>query len=476
MLWLVIALLLFILQILTILIGEFRHPPKAMAWLFILFIIPVVGCVMYYFLAKEYNRRRKVRRRGLSARSDIRLVGSKLKASDPEWDDNQFKNWRHEQRLFALLNNIPGSQVTYRNEIEVLTNASEAYPAMLEAMEQAKDHIHFEFYTIRDDGVGKQFQDVLIRKAREGVKVRCIFDGIGSYQLSSKFTDELKQAGCEVYFFLPIMIAFFNQRINYRNHRKIVVVDGLKGFVGGINIGDEYLGGNPKLGFWRDTHLKLEGDVVYSLQHTFLVDWLFVSGNRLTDTSLFPEHECRGRKPAQIIDSGPDAHWDAILEMYFGAITAAKKRLYITTPYFIPDASICMGLKTAAISGVDVRIIFPQKSDSSIVNYASMSYFEELLQAGVRFYAYQKGFIHAKVMLIDNLLGTVGTANVDMRSFYSNFELNAVVYDRETLHRLESDFLHDLKDCREIKLEAFEKRSRWQKIKEVMGRILSPLY
>lgn len=474
--WLVIALLLFILQILTILISEFRHPSKAMAWLFILFIIPVIGFVMYYFLAKEYTRRRKVRRKGLRPINDIRHIGKKQKASDPDWDEESFKGWRHEPRLFSLLNNIPGSQITYRNEVEVLTNASGAYPAMLEAMEQARDHIHFEFYTIRDDETGNQFQDVLIRKAREGVKVRCIFDGIGSYQLSGTFVEELKRAGCEVYFFLPAMIAFFNKRINYRNHRKIVVIDGLTGFLGGINIGNEYLGGNPKLGFWRDTHLKLEGDAVYSLQHTFMTDWLFVSGHRLTDASLFPEHDCCGRKPAQIIDSGPDAHWDSILEMYFGAITAAKKRIYITTPYFIPDASLCMGLKTAAISGVDVRIIYPQKSDSRIVNYASMSYFEELLQAGVRFYAYQKGFVHAKVLLMDDLLGTVGTANMDMRSFYNNFELNAVVFDKESLQRLENDFLLDLKDCREVKLEAFDKRSRWQKAKEVIGRMLSPLF
>ncbi|MCM3267541.1 cardiolipin synthase [Paenibacillus elgii] len=476
MLWLVIALTLFIIQILTILVGEFRRPAKAMAWLFVLFLIPVIGFVMYYFLAKEYTQRKKVKRKGLRLVNDIRHLGKKQRSADFQPEEDRLNGWRHEPRLFSLLNNIPGALITMHNEVRVLTDATAAYPAMLAAMEQAKGHIHFEFYTIRNDGIGRQFHELLIRKAQEGVKVRCIFDGIGSYQLDSRFVQELKQAGCEVYFFLPAVIAFFDKRMNYRNHRKIVVIDGIRGFLGGINIGDEYLGANPKLGYWRDTHLELEGDAVYSLQYTFLTDWMFVTGKRLADSEFFPEHDCPGRKPVQIISSGPDEHWDAVLEMFFASITAAKRRIYITTPYFIPDPSITMGLKTAAISGVDVRIIFPQKADSRIVNYASLSYLEELMQAGVRFYAYQKGFIHAKVILIDNLLASVGTANMDMRSFYNNFELNAVMFDKETIHRLETDFILDLKESREVKLEAFEKRSRWQKGKEVIARLLSPLF
>ena len=479
MLWLVLALFLFIFQILTILVGEFRHPSKAMAWMFILFVFPIIGFVMYYFLAKEYTQRKKVKRGRMRNMTDIRYLGKKHRPAsdyDPGFDEERLNGWRHEPRLFSLLGNIPGSLITRSNEVTVLTNAEAAYPSMLEAMEQAKSHIHFEFYTIRNDGIGKKFHELLIRKAREGVQVRCIFDGIGSYQLDNRFIDELKKAGAEVYIFLPAVFAFFDKRANYRNHRKILVIDGTTGFLGGINIGDEYLGGNPQLGFWRDTHMRLDGDAVYSLQHTFLNDWLFVSGQRLADSELFPEHDGSGSKPVQIISSGPDANWDAILEMYFGAIAAANKRVFITTPYFIPDPSIMMALKTAAISGVDVRIIYPQKPDSRVVNYASLSFLEELMQAGVRFYAYQKGFIHAKVIVIDELLASVGTANMDMRSFFNNFELNAVLFDKETIHRLENDFLQDLKECSEMKLEEFEKRSRWQKGKEVIARLLSPLF
>jgi len=474
--WLVVALLLFIFQIITILFHEFRYPAKTVAWLVILFIFPIIGFIMYYFLAKEYTHRKKVRRKGLRYIPDPFHEGRRYAASQPQDESWLDDGLTKDSRLYALLNNIPSSSVTKQNEVKVLTNAENAYAAILEAMEKAASYIHFEFYTIRHDATGRQFQQLLIRKAKQGVKVRCIFDGIGSYQLENRFLNELRQAGVEAYIFLPPLIAFFDKRMNYRNHRKIVVVDGTVGYLGGINIGNEYLGGNRKLGFWRDTHLELVGDAVYSLQYTFLADWHFASGQRLTDSSLFPEHDNPGRKRVQIISSGPDAHWDAILEMYFGAIAAAKKRIFITTPYFVPDPSVSMGLKTAAVSGVDVRIIFPSRSDSKIVNWASLSYFEELMQAGVRFYFYEKGFMHAKVIIIDNILASVGTANMDMRSFFSNFELNAVLFDKESIQRLEADFLQDLKDSKEIKLDVFEKRSRLQKGKEVMARLLSPLF
>ncbi|TDF93892.1 cardiolipin synthase [Paenibacillus piri] len=476
MVWLVVALLLFIFQIITILLHEFRYPSKTVAWLVILFIFPVIGFIMYYFLAKEYTQHKKVRRKRLRSTPNPLYEGRIYSAAQPDGEGKPQDPICNEPRLFALLNNIPSSSFTLQNEVTVLTNADKAYEAILEALEKAKSYIHFEFYTFRDDKIGRAFYDVLVRKAAEGVKIRCIFDGVGSYKLSNSYIEGLRQAGLETYIFLPPLIAFFDKRMNYRNHRKVVLVDGVIGFLGGINVGEEYVGGNPKLGFWRDTHLQLEGDAVYSLQYTFLTDWFFVSGQRLTEPEMFPEHHNTGNKRVQIISSGPDANWDAILEMYFGAITTAVKRIYITTPYFVPDPSISMGLKTAAVSGVDVRIIYPSKTDSKVVNYASKSYFEELMQAGVRFYTYQKGFMHAKVLIIDEILASVGTANMDMRSFFSNFELNAVLFDKATIARLEADFLQDLKESKELKLETFEQRSKLQKGKEIVARLLSPLF
>ncbi|MBP1965146.1 cardiolipin synthase [Paenibacillus aceris] len=475
MIWVVCVLLLFIFQTATILIGEYKRPAKTVAWLVVLFIFPIIGFIMYYFLAKEYSQRKIVKRRGRRKSEENRHQWMDLESHTQEGKEQRYQLYE-DSRLCGMLHNIPGSAISPNNRVEVLRNADVTYEAMLKAIEKATEHIHFEFYTIRHDETGMRFQEALIRKAMEGVKVRVIYDGIGSYSLSKAYINRCKQAGIEIYPFLRPLIAFFDKRMNYRNHRKIIVIDGLVGFVGGINIGNEYLGGDPKLGFWRDTHLQLHGDSVYYLQQTFMTDWLFVSSERLADNSLFPEHDEPRSSLVQVISSGPDAYWDAIQEMFFAGIVAAKKRIYMTTPYFIPDASITMALKTAVISGVDVRIILPYKADSRIVQYASRSYLLELMQAGVQFYLYHEGFMHAKVMIIDHIMATVGTANVDMRSFFSNFELNAVMFNRDVIDRLEADFLMDLKGCKELKLSEFEQRSRVEKIKEVVARLLSPLF
>lgn len=474
--WVVCVLLLFIFQTATILIGEYKRPSKTVAWLVVLFIFPIIGFLMYYFLAKEYTQRKTVRRKGRRRSSETRHQWLGMGSLNQESIEESHYQLFEDSRLCGLLHNIPGSAISPNNRVDVLRNADITYEAMLKAIEKAEEHIHFEFYTIRHDEIGKKFQEALIRKAMQGVKVRVIYDGIGSYSLSTAYINSFKQAGIEIYPFLRPLIAFFDKRMNYRNHRKIIVIDGLVGFVGGINIGDEYLGGDPKLGFWRDTHLMLHGDSVYYLQTTFITDWLFVSGERLAENSLFPEHHESKTSLVQVISSGPDAYWDAIQEMFFAGIVAAKKRVYMTTPYFIPDASITMALKTAVLSGVDVRIILPYKADSRIVQYASRSYLLELMQAGVQFYLYRKGFMHAKVMIVDHMMATVGTANVDMRSFFSNFELNAVMFNRDVIDRLEADFWADLKDSDELKLAEFEQRSRLEKGKEVIARLLSPLF
>lgn len=328
----------------------------------------------------------------------------------------------HQHRLFNLLSHLSESPITGCNHSTVLTNGEEAFAAMLREMEKAKHHLHVEFYIFRDDVISTKFQDVMIRKAQEGVKVRFICDGLGSHKMSWSFIRKLQDAGVEFHYFLPPLIATIDRRVNYRNHRKIVVVDGQVGFVGGINVGDDYLGQYPEIGFWRDTHVQIEGDAVYFLQSTFLNDWKLASGERITEpqlAELFPPHICSGEERIQILASGPDQDWDAIQEMCFGAISVACERIYITTPYFIPDPALYEALKTAAVSGVDVKIIIPYQSDSKLVHLASLSYVEELLRAGVEFFQYRKGFVHAKVMIVDELLATVGTANMDMRSFFA---------------------------------------------------------
>jgi cardiolipin synthase len=474
-LWIIIVLVLFIFQIATILLAEVRHPAKTVAWLVILFIVPFIGFVMYYFIAKNYTIRHRSKSKGQAIINEnertLRDYPKTLQSTD-----QSLMNIVENKRLIGLLSHLPGSSICKYNQVTVLTNASDTYDAIKAAIEQAKDHIHFEFYTIRADHIGCEFQQLLIRKAKEGVQVRVLYDGVGSYKLSDKFVAALREAGVETNCFLPPLIAFLDKRLNYRNHRKIVVVDGTIGFLGGINIGDEYLGANPRLGFWRDTHLQIKGDAVFFLQNIFLSDWHYATGLAIRDERYYPELKEFGKQCVQIVASGPDSHWDVILEIFFAAISTAQDRIYLSSPYFVPDLSIIMALKTAAISGVDVRIIYPKVPDTMIVHWASLSYMEELMQAGVRFYQYSHGFMHAKVMLVDDTLATVGTANLDMRSFFSNFELNAVLYDHEVISRLDEDFRQDLKHSEELMLHEFQQRSRAEKAKEVFARLLAPLF
>jgi cardiolipin synthase A/B len=475
--WLVLALLLFIFQIATILLLEFRNPAKAVAWLMILFIFPMIGFVMYYFLAKEYTNRRTVQRKGRRMLGELKRDISVKARLAQETNDLPNPEIHREDRLFALLHNIPGSPITTCNEVQVLAGAEETYTSMLKALQAAEKHIHVEYYILRSDEIGREFADVLIHKARQGLEVRLIYDGVGSYDMDPAFLKPMRDAGVMIYCFLPPHVAFFDKRANYRNHRKIVVVDGKIGYIGGINIGDEYLGKDRRYGHWRDTHLRIEGDAVFFLQHTFITDWSFVSSEKLANARYFPEHECAGTEHVQIISSGPDTAWAPILEVYLGAIGAAKERIYITTPYFIPDPSLNMALKTAAVSGIDVRIILPgETTDSKLVYWASMSYVSELLQAGVRLYRYKNGFMHAKVILIDRMLASVGTANVDMRSFFKNFEVNAFLLDRQSIDQLDRDLAQDFADSEEIRFEIFDQRSRLQRMKEVLARLLSPLF
>lgn len=478
MLWLVMVLVLFIFQIATILVVEFRNPSKSVAWLMVLFIFPIVGFVMYYYLAREYKHRRKIRRKSRKLLDEMhRDLESKARAITKNPSLARCDVFK-EQRMMGLLTNMPDSPITSCNRVEILSDTVSTYKAIFTAIEQAKQFVHLEFYIVKDDYIGRELQELLLRKASDGVRVRMIVDGVGSYKLSSGYIAQLRKGGVELYCFLPPVIAFFDKRINYRNHRKIVVVDSLIGFVGGINIGDEYLGKDPRLGYWRDTHLQVRGDSVYFLQRTFATDWGFVSGAPMPEEGFFPEHDCleEDEEHMQMIASGPDAPWNAVQEVFFSAMANAKSRIYITTPYFIPDPSIAAALKTAAFSGIDVRIIFPLIPDSRIIHWASLSYIKEFMQAGVRFYQYRKGFVHAKTLIIDHMLGTVGTANMDMRSFFSNFEIMAVLYERGSIERLEHDFQQDMKDSIEIDLESFANRSRFKRGREVIARLLSPLF
>ena len=332
-----------------------------------------------------------------------------------------------------------------------------------------------EYYIIRDDKLGRHIREILIDRAKHGVEVRVLYDGVGCLKLTKGFFDPLKEAGGEIEVFLPIKFPFLDYRTNYRNHRKILIVDGRVGFLGGLNIGDEYLGKSRAFSFWRDTHIKLEGDSVYSLQAIFLQDWTSATGRGIDCSDYFPAHNVTTPKPIQIVASSPDSKWDSMQKLYVRLVSMARNKLYITTPYLIPDESLLTALKISSLSGVDVRLLVPGVPDKKIVHWASRSYYQELMEAGVRVYEYNRGFIHAKVIQVDDRVASVGTANLDIRSLHLGFEVNAIVYDEEVVRTLEEDFFRDLKHSVEIDPETWNERPLRKHLAEATARLFSPL-
>ncbi|WIV20108.1 cardiolipin synthase [Paenibacillus polygoni] len=470
--------LLYLFQTMLLLLLEYKRPEKAAVWIFISFCLPLIGIWLYRIAGRPYGK-------SVSMTSEERMVWNEMhsqisgkvsRVTSIEGMKNE--DFAHNLRLYNLLSEIPNSTITSCNHTDYYAEGDPLFTALYQDLKEAKEHIHLEFYIIRHDIMGTIFQDLLIKKSLEGVQVRIICDGFGSKSLSKPFIQRMKDAGVEVHFFLPPLHALKLRKINYRNHRKIVVIDGKIGYTGGMNIGDEYKGESLKLGFWRDTHMRMHGDAVYYLQMAFIKDWRLVSGQTLRSSLvpvLFPEHHCKGTEQIQVIASGPDETRHPIQEMCFNAIATAHSKVYITTPYFIPDVALMTAIKTAARSGVDVRVLIPGRADYKIVLLASLSHLEELMEAGVTFYRYQKGFVHAKVVIVDQLLAAVGSANLDMRSFYSNFELTAVMYSRRALDQLTADFEHDLQNSKQIELSEFKQRSRASKCAEVVCRLLSPL-
>ena len=380
------------------------------------------------------------------------------------------------RKLMTLLLNNSKALLTRYNRVEILNNGEETFPALFGALEQARKFIHLEYYIIAEGRLAIRLKEILLRKAKDGVEVRIIYDDVGSWGLSRGFIKELRQAGIQIYPFLPVRFHHFANKANYRNHRKIAVVDGEIGFVGGLNIADRYMDGVADIGIWRDTHLKVVGEAVTSLQVVFLIDWYFVRQELLLDKNEYlPYMQADGNVIVQTVTSGPDSDWASIQQSYFTLINMAKRYVYISTPYFMPGETTLNALKTAAMSGVDVRILLPHKSDSWLTHWCTRSYVEELLDAGVKIYWYQKGINHSKVIVVDGIVASVGTANMDLRSFEQNFEVSMIVYDREVVKELAGDFVKDLRVSTEGAIQRWKFRSKREKVCESMARLFAPV-
>lgn len=472
--------LVFINIILSILIIFFqrRNPTAVWTWLLVLYFIPIVGFLLYLVVGQDYRKSRMFKMKEIEdeikyavRRQEESIYRRKLRLKTPEME--RF------QSLILYNLNTAEAVLTDNNDIRIFTDGREKFDALMEEMKGAKNYIHLQYYIIRDDELWKEIEEILLKKAAEGVEVRVLFDSMGCRKMREKSWKRLEKGGVEVAEFFPAFLGQFQFRVNYRNHRKIAVIDGRVGFVGGFNIGREYIGlDTKKFGYWRDTHLCIEGSAVTSLAVRFVLDWNYAAKENLfLEDRLFeiPEYERDGRSLVQIVSSGPDSKYDSVRDNYLKMIQMAEHHIYLQTPYFIPDQAILDSLKIAAKSGVDVRIMIPCKPDHPFVYWATYSYIGEMVAAGAKCYVYNNGFLHAKTLSIDGMVACVGTANMDFRSFGLNFEVNAVIYSERTVQRLERAFENDMTLCTQVTRKVYDERGLVIKAKEQFSRLLSPL-
>ncbi|MCD4651491.1 MAG: cardiolipin synthase, partial [Candidatus Cloacimonetes bacterium] len=455
------------------LVRENRKPSSSLAWVQVILFLPIAGFILYLIFGINYRKRKMFAGK---AAKDHEYIKSAISGFLPDENTERamIEQFPESQLMRLLLKNSQ-AHLSLNNRIEIFKSGGEQIPDLFRELEEAIHHIHMEYYIIRADKTGQKLSEILCRKARQGVQVRLVYDDVGSWNLPRRFKVRLRQSGVDMCPFFPVKFRFFASRLNYRNHRKIIIIDGTTGYLGGNNIADEYCGLDDYYGYWRDTHIKLSGEAVYALQTVFLIDWAFANGKLPEEGNYYPAHRITSTLPIQIVTSGPDSEWESIRQGYFALITNARKYIFIASPYLILDSTLLTALKTAALADVDVRILLPGKPDHKIVWYGSHSYYEELLTAGVRIYEYEKGFLHSKIVLVDNHEASIGTANMDVRSFSVNFEINSVIYGTEIASKLKRQFEDDFSESREIILENYQQRSSFQKYAESVCRLFSPV-
>ncbi len=450
-----------------------RESGATLAWILFIAIVPYLGAAFFFLVGRTRVRRRTkkiVRSRDAFVRSLDRLPGDNCEIRLDETDLPPAA-----RDIAALAASVTENPIIHGNDIEVFIDANRAYDRMEEDIRAAEHHVFMMSYIFRNDGAGLRFRDLLIEKAGQGVEVKLLVDGVGGKELGAKFLKPLLDSGAGFATFMPVFRLRPYWRPNLRNHRKILVVDGRVGFAGGLNIGEEYQGRRKRFAPWRDTHLRIEGPSALRLQEIFAEDWLFAADEDLADREHFVDVSPCGDQLVQVVDSGPDHEHETIHAVFFTAVTEADERAYITTPYFVPDQAMLLALKSAAWRGVDVRILVPGKSDLRLVQWAGRSYYKELLQAGVRLYEHRPGMLHAKTMVIDGVWSTVGSANMDRRSFRLNFEVNVLISGSEFANNMEEIFVNDIEGAREITLEAVSKKRLGSRMVEALARILSPV-
>lgn len=469
-----IFLLIYIMVIVSIIVTilmDNRQPAKTMAWVMVLLFVPVAGIILYIFFGQNTRKMRFISQRSLDQLSKRQMLEFV--------EQRELRMPDKFQSLVRLFTNQSLALPFKDNEAEFYTDGYLFFPALLQSISRARHHIHLETYIFDDDPLGRLVADALIQKAKEGVEIRVIYDDVGCWRVPSAFFERMKKAGIDVCAFMPVKFPAFTSKVNYRNHRKVCVIDGIEGFTGGINIALRYVKGmrNGTLP-WRDTHMRLRGSIVYALQRAFLVDWYFVDRTLVTNRKYYPpmpwkiSNDCL----AQMVTSSPIAPWPDIMQGYVRILLEAKSYVYMESPYFLPTEPVLFAMRTAALAGVDVRLMVPRHSDSHLLEWASLSYVVETLASGVKIKLYEGGFNHSKLLVADDEVSTCGSTNIDFRSFENNFESNVFFYDRQMALRIKELYMADEAQSVDFNdVDTLRHRPYLHRLTESLFRLLAPL-
>ena len=457
-----------------------KQPVSMLAWLLSVTLLPVVGALLFVLVGRDRIKRGLVRRKRASDRKvEPGLARMELQAAAPSGMPLDTLDMGENVNLKALLHlqdRLSGPPLTWDNQVALLQGAHKKYPRLWEDIAQAKDHVHLEYYLLKEDRTGDRLADLLSQTVARGVKVYLLLDSLGSLMLSRSYLAGLKASGVRVSWFHPLNPLRRRWSLNLRNHRKLAIIDGRIGYLGGMNLGDEYLGERPQVDLWEDLAVRIEGSAVRSLERIFMEDWRFSTGELPTRAAYASGVSLRPHgSMVQIMPSGPDEDRDTLHRVYFGALTTARRQAWLVTPYFLPDESFQQALESAALRGVDVRVLLPKRSDNRLVDFASRAVFESMLEAGVRIFLYQPGMLHAKSLLVDQSWSAVGTANLDVRSLRLNFEAGALIYDRQVAQALEGFCLRQMAQAQEAQVTQYQHRPWWLRAAESLIRLLSPL-
>ena len=446
-----------------------RQPAKTMAWILVLWFLPLLGLVLYIFFGQN------TRKEKLISQGSLDQLTKRAMTEFVEQRDLRLP--KSHQPLMRLFRNQNMALPFKNNEVEIFTDGYKFFPALLREIGKAKHHIHIDIYIFADDELGNLIADTLIDKAREGVEVRVIYDDVGCWNVKNAFFERMRDGGVDVHAFMPVKFPAFTSKVNYRNHRKLMIIDGKVGFIGGMNIATRYVRGTKKQE-WRDTNLMVRGGGVYGIQRAFLVDWYFVDRTLITNREYYPDQDWHISNDclAQVVTSSPVSPWPDIMQGYVRILIEARRYVYMESPYFLPSKPVLFAMQTAALAGVDVRLMIPMKGDSKIVQWASISYVMETIEAGVKVYLYKDGFNHSKMLVSDDCISTCGSTNIDARSFEHNFESNIFFYDKGMALRMKKIFLEDQKHC--LPVDEMLKAKQHSFLKRLRGsilRIVSPL-